>query len=129
MMQANAKVVSHVPASVLTEVQNVAILQGVPEVWLFGSAANPDNPKKPNDWDFAMLGVQSDRWSDLSNSLKHHFPNSKIDSVLGYTISLKKNTPNYSPPCHFVLGPSDLQKQSHPIFSSINSGRRLYRAG
>ena len=131
MIQENTKFFSNVPASVLTEVQNVAELHGVPEVWLFGSATNPDQCKKPNDIDIALLGIQPDKINVLSEFLKQNFPSSKIESAIGYTdytCQEKGKITDGELPFHFVFGTPDMQKLNHPIFSSINSGMCLYRA-
>ena len=118
---------SSVPAEVLCEVQNFAASHGASKAWLFGSAADPDELLTPNDWDFAILGVPSERWLELSVCLRQRFPNCKVESVFGYRVRWQTNDLDRDTPLHFVLGTPDIHRQMHPIFASIESGMCFYR--
>lgn len=128
MMKASAKFVSTVPDGILAEIQSVAALHGASEVWLFGSSANRDTCAEPNDWDFAMLGVPIDRWTELSNCLRQRFRSCTVESVHGYGVRPKATSSDHNTPLHFVLGSRDIQRPEHPIFASIRSGMRIYQA-
>ncbi len=127
-MKVSAETAVSVPPKVLADIENMGQSHGVSEIWLFGSAANTNGRAKPNDWDFALLGVPSERWFELSQSLKRHFSNCKVESVFDYTIKPKPNVRHGVTPIHFVLGTADMQRQMHPIIASIKSGLCLYRA-
>lgn len=119
---------SPISENTLTQIKNLALIHSADEAWLFGSAANQKRDVKPNDIDIALLGIASSEIDKLSESLKQHFPGSRIESVVDYTAPAKENNSNYEIPFHFVLGTPYIEKQTYPIFSSIRSGRCIYRA-
>lgn len=115
-----------VPEGVLAEIGAIAASHGATEAWLFGSAADDDRRHEPNDWDFAILGVPSANWDELSACLRKHFPNSRVQPEFDYTKCPHGVVRGRQTPLHFILGTANSKELVHPISSSINFGKRIW---